>query len=47
MWSPVQQKLFEYIKNTVLKNVIKGANPEVQYHLATDVSKKCFEGVLF
>lgn len=39
--------MFEYIKNTVLNNAINNANPEIQYHLATNASKWCLEGILF
>ena len=46
-WRPEQQNLFEYIKDAVSKNAMGGADPVVQYHLATDASKWCLGGVLF
>lgn len=47
MWGPAQQKLFEYIKNAISNNAMGGADPEVQYHLATNASKWCLRDVLF
>ena len=44
---PDQQSSFECIKNAVLNNAMGGADPKVQYHLATDTSKWCLGGVLF
>ncbi len=44
---PEQQKSFEYIKDAVSNNAIGGADPSVQYHLATDASKWCLRCVLF
>ena len=46
-WGPEQQMLFEYIKDAVSNNAIGEADPAVQYHLATDVSKWSLGGVLF
>ncbi len=38
-WGAEQQKSFEYIKDAVSNNAIGEADPAVQYHLATGVSK--------
>ena len=46
-WGPEQRKSFEYIKDAVSNNAMGGADPAVQYHLATDASKWCLGGVLF
>ena len=47
-WGPEQQKKsFDYIKNVVSTNAMGGADPAVQYHLATNASKWCLGGVLF
>ncbi len=46
-WRPEQRKSFEYIKDAVSNNAMGGADPVVQYHLATDASKWCLGGVFF
>ena len=35
------------MKEAISINLMGGANPKVQYHLATDVSKQALESVLF
>lgn len=47
VWEPTQQRSFNYIKNAIFDNVMGGADPAIQYHLATDASKFCARGVLF
>ena len=44
---PEQQKSFEYIKDAISNNAMGGADPAIQYHLATDVSKWCLGDFLF
>ncbi|MCJ1467868.1 hypothetical protein MMC07_006493 [Pseudocyphellaria aurata] len=40
-WGPDQEKFFQHIKRAVAENVMTGANPDLQYHLATDASNRC------
>lgn len=47
VWGDEQRKSFQAIKDAVSDNVMGGADPEAQYHLATDASKLCLGGVLF
>ncbi len=46
-WRTERQKSFEYIKDAVPNNAMKGADQVVQYYTATDASQWCLECVLF
>jgi RNase H-like domain found in reverse transcriptase len=46
-WTAEQQELFDYIKKCVSENTISGADPNLQYHLATNASKTGAGGILF
>ena len=46
-WGPEQQELFDHIKKCISENAMAGADPEMQYHLATDASLTRLGGVLF
>jgi RNase H-like domain found in reverse transcriptase len=46
-WTEEQQESFDYIKRCVSEFAMSRADPELQYHLATDASKYGLGGVLF
>lgn len=45
MWGPEQDLAFCAIKDAILHNVVTGADPQLQFHLAVDAS--AIGGVLF
>ena len=47
LWGDKQKRSFQAVKETISTNLMDGANPEMQYHLATDASKQTLENVLF
>ena len=46
-WTEVQQEAFIYIKEAIQNNAMAGADPDLQYHLAMDASKRATGAVLF
>ena len=46
-WGEPQQKAFEKMKQAIAGNAMAGADPELQYHLATDANDAALGGCLF
>jgi hypothetical protein len=46
-WMEEQQESFDYIKKCISENAMSSADPDLQYHLATDASKTRVGDVLF
>lgn len=46
-WTDAQQASFDHVKQSIVKNVMKGANRNLQYHLAADASGRATGAVLF
>lgn len=46
-WGIEQQASFDYIKNTIARNMTAGTDYECQFHLAVDTSPTGIGGVLF
>ena len=46
-WGANQQMAFEAVKKAISTNAMSGADPDSQYHLATDASKTGLGGCLF
>lgn len=46
-WTARQQQSFEYMKRAISENAMAGVDPNLQYHLATDASKRATGAVLF
>ncbi len=45
-WTNRQQKSFKAIKAAIMENAMAGADPERQFHLCTDASKRGVGGIL-
>ena len=46
-WGPAQQEAFDKVKQAIYTNAMAGADPNLQYHLATDASMSALGGCLF
>ena len=46
-WGEKQQMAFDAVKKAISTNAMSGADPDMQYHLATDASKTGLGGCLF
>lgn len=47
LWGPEQDLAFCAIKDAILHNLVTGADPKLQFHLAVDASLCAIGGVLF
>ena len=46
-WEEAQQEAFDKVKEAISANAMSGADPDLQYHLATDTSDTALGGCLF